>query len=202
MQAEVFHRRMSSRLKRFGYRRRIGSHAADLIVDQHLLRFRRAVSHVVNRQRIADDLLLGFGEPMYGPESAANRLIYNPNIPKYPYDPSRAKALLAEIGLKDADGNGFLEYRGKEVRFNILTNVENDIRKGIATIISDDLKRIGRDNLRCISSFRGSPRIGCSRSIVRPKDQHLRASTDVREISSRTGRWTGAKCRCGEGLSR
>src|SRR5439155_13218790 len=28
------------------------------------VRFRRAVSHTVNRQRIADDLLLGFGEPM------------------------------------------------------------------------------------------------------------------------------------------
>jgi peptide/nickel transport system substrate-binding protein len=118
-------------------------------VDRNLIalfqdvRFRRAVSHAVNRQRIVDDILLGFGVPLYGPETPANRPFYNPNIPKYPYDPARAKALLAEIGLRDDDGNGFLEFRGREVRFNILTNVENDQRAGIATIASDDLRRIG-----------------------------------------------------------
>lgn len=97
------------------------------------VRFRRALSHAVNRQRIVDDLLLGFGVPLYGPETPANRLFYNPDIPKYPYDPARARALLAEIGLRDDDGNGFLEYRGREVRFNILTNVETPRLRAAST---------------------------------------------------------------------
>ena len=32
---------------------------------------------------------------------------------------------------------------GKPISFNIITNVENDLRKGTTTIIADDLKKIG-----------------------------------------------------------
>jgi peptide/nickel transport system substrate-binding protein len=118
-------------------------------VDKNLIslfqdvRFRRAVSHAVNRQRMVENIFRGLAQPLYGPVSPANAAFYKPDIPKYDYDPDKAKALLSEIGLSDSNGNGMLEYRGKEVRFNILTNTENNLRKSMATIISDDLKKIG-----------------------------------------------------------
>jgi peptide/nickel transport system substrate-binding protein len=107
------------------------------------VRFRRAVSHAVNRKRITEDVYLGLAEPSYNTISPANTAFYNPDVPKYEYDAEKAKALLTEIGLKDSNGNGMLEYKGKEVTFNILTNTENDLRKAMATIVSDDLKKIG-----------------------------------------------------------
>ena len=54
--------------------------------------------------------------------------------------------MLQEIGLKDTNGDGILEFpNGKPVSFNIITNVENKLRVGTATIITSDLKKIGLD---------------------------------------------------------
>jgi ABC-type transport system substrate-binding protein len=83
----------------------------DLFSD---VRFRRAVSHAVNRDRIVNDIYLGLAQPSYGPLTPSNALFYNPDVPKYEYDLRKAKALLAEIGLKDGNNNGILEFNGKD----------------------------------------------------------------------------------------
>ncbi len=109
-------------------------------------RFRQAVSHAVNREKIARNVFAGLAKPGYGPETPANKLFYTPDIPKFEYDLEAAKRQLAHIGLKDSNGDGILELPdGKPVKFNIITNVENDQRVGTATIISEDLKSIGLD---------------------------------------------------------
>jgi peptide/nickel transport system substrate-binding protein len=107
------------------------------------VRFRRAIAHAMNRQRLSDQVFLGLASPLYGPETPANKQFYNPNVAKYPYDVAKAKALLAEVGLKDTNGNGTLEMDGKDIKFNILTNVENNQRKTMAAIIADDLRKVG-----------------------------------------------------------
>jgi peptide/nickel transport system substrate-binding protein len=109
------------------------------------VRFRRAVSHAVNRSRIAEDVFQGLAEPSYSPVPVSDKNFYNPNVPKYEYDLDKAKAALAEIGLKDGNGNGILEFKGKDITFNILTNTENEQRKAMATIVADDLKKVGLD---------------------------------------------------------
>lgn len=106
-------------------------------------RFRQAVAYAINRQRISDQVYLGLSSPLYGPETSANKQFYNPNIAKYPYDVAKAKTLLAEMGLKDTNGNGILEMDGQDIKFNILTNVENNQRKTMASIIGDDLRKVG-----------------------------------------------------------
>lgn len=118
-------------------------------VDKNLVtlfrdvRFRQAVSHTINRQRMVDDLLLGLAEPGWGPVTRANKVYYNPNVKKFEYDLTKAKALLAEIGLKDSDGNGMLEYNGKEVKFNIFVPQGSQTAKDMVTIISTDLRSVG-----------------------------------------------------------
>jgi peptide/nickel transport system substrate-binding protein len=107
--------------------------------------FRRAVSHAVDRQRIADDVFFGLARPIYSPVSPANTLFFDPNVPKFEYDPEKAKTLLTGLGLRDGNGNGTLEWKGEEVRFNILTNTENNVRKQMGTILTDDLKQVGLD---------------------------------------------------------
>ena len=109
-------------------------------------RFRQAVSHAIDREKIVRNVFDGLARPGYGPETPANKLFYNPDIPKFEYDLDAAKQKLAECGLKDADGDGVLELpSGKPVTFNIITNVENDLRKGTAAIVTADLKKIGLD---------------------------------------------------------
>ncbi|MFN3649969.1 MAG: ABC transporter substrate-binding protein [Armatimonadota bacterium] len=118
-------------------------------VDKNLIalfqdvRFRRAASHAVNRQRMVDEIFRGLARPLYGPVSPANSQFYFEDVPKYEYDLEKAKALLDEMGVKDTNGNGFRDYRGKEVKFNILTNNSNELRKSMATIVTYDLKQIG-----------------------------------------------------------
>jgi peptide/nickel transport system substrate-binding protein len=115
----------------------------DLLALFQDVRFRRAVSHAMNRQRMADDVFQGLAEPLYTPLTPANHAFYNPNVPKFEYDLDKARRLLAETGLQDSDGNGFLEWRGKEVKFNVYTNGENNQRKDMATIMTEDLRRVG-----------------------------------------------------------
>ena len=109
------------------------------------VRFRRAASHAINRDRITEDVFLGLAEPSFSPVPVADKNFYNPEAPKYSYDLEKAKALLAEIGLKDGNGNGILEFKGKDITFNILTNTESVQRKAMATIVADDLKKLGLD---------------------------------------------------------
>ena len=47
------------------------------------------------------------------------------------------------MGLKDSNGNGILEMDGHDIKFNILTNVENNQRKIMVAIVADDLRKIG-----------------------------------------------------------
>jgi peptide/nickel transport system substrate-binding protein len=108
-------------------------------------RFRQAVAYAINRKRIADDIFLGMASPMWSPVSPANTLFFDPGVPKYNYDLNKAKALLAQIGLRDSNGDGILEYQGHPVKFTILTNVENNQRVAILAIIANDLKQLGLD---------------------------------------------------------
>ena len=109
-------------------------------------KFRQAVSHAIDRDRIVRNVFDGLARPGYGPETPANKLFYSAKVPKFEYNLEQAKTLLKEIGLKDSNGDGILEMKnGKPVTFNIITNVENKLRVGTATIITNDLKKIGLD---------------------------------------------------------
>lgn len=106
-------------------------------------KFRQAVSYAINRDLMSINLFRGLASPAWSYVSSANKAFYNPEVPKYPYDPQKAKQLLDEIGARDLDGNGYREFEGHEIRFNIQTNVENNVRKSMGIVITKDLKNIG-----------------------------------------------------------
>jgi len=66
-------------------------------------RVRKALSLAINRTGIRDRVMDGFSEPsgQLMPEGASG---YEPMLPPDPYDPEKAKALLAEAGYKDGFG--------------------------------------------------------------------------------------------------
>lgn len=108
------------------------------------VRFRRAVSHAINREGIVKSVLQGRGAPLYEPYTRANKLFFNPDVPKFPFDPAKATALLEEMGLVDRNGDGVRETpEGKPVEITLHTNSENNLRKSFGTVISEDLGKVG-----------------------------------------------------------
>jgi peptide/nickel transport system substrate-binding protein len=105
-------------------------------------RIRQAITMAIDRKGIVEGILLGLGVVAHTPYKP-DSYWYNPNVRQFPYDPERAKQLLAEAGWKDTDNDGILEKDGKPFHFTIITNQGNEIRKNTATIVQRDLKRIG-----------------------------------------------------------
>jgi peptide/nickel transport system substrate-binding protein len=64
------------------------------------IRVRQAVSYAINREAIVDFVYQGYAEPTFQMNSPSC-YTYNPNVVGYPYNPDKARALLAEAA---ADG--------------------------------------------------------------------------------------------------
>ncbi len=108
------------------------------------LRFRQAVAHAIDKAQIIDIVNNGFGLPQDGPMSPSSGYFYNSDVVKYDYDLSKAKALLAEAGFMDRNGDGNLEdAKGEIVEFNLYTNASADDRVQMATMIRQDLAQLG-----------------------------------------------------------
>lgn len=105
-------------------------------------RVRQAIAHAVNRQEIIDGVLLGLGQVATGPYKPGT-WAYNPNVRSYPFDPAKARALLAEAGWRDSDGDGVLDRDGRSFSFEIITNQGNEIRAKCAEIIQRRLSEVG-----------------------------------------------------------
>lgn len=103
---------------------------------------RQALSYAIDRQEIIDGTLQSMGTICTGP--FPNRSwAYNAEVKPYPYDPEKARQMLAGIGWKDTNGDGYLEKGGRKFEFTILTNQGNKERELAATIIQEQLKKIG-----------------------------------------------------------
>ncbi|MEJ2071460.1 MAG: peptide-binding protein [Syntrophobacterales bacterium] len=104
-------------------------------------RVRQALTCAINRKEIINGVLMGLGVEATGPYKPGT-WYYNPNVPKFPYNPARAKKLLAEAGWHLND-QGVMAKNGRPFEFTILTNQGNDIRVRTAEIIQRRLHNIG-----------------------------------------------------------
>jgi len=114
---------------------------SDLFQDR---RVRLAMTYAINRQEIVQYVLYGLGKVATGP--FPNHLWYaNPYVKPIPYDPKKARQLLAEAGWNDADGDGILDREGKPFRFTLITNSGNDTRRDVGVLVQRQLREIGID---------------------------------------------------------
>ena len=111
------------------------------------LNFRKAVAHAIDREAISRTVYFGMGAPLYGPIPSVNKKWYDPNIPKYEFDLNAAKQILDESGYRDRNGDGVRENaHGTPLAFVLITPADNKERTATATLIADDLSKIG---IRC-----------------------------------------------------
>lgn len=102
---------------------------------------RQALAEAVNIPEMIRYILYGHGvisTGIYTPQL----WFFNPHVVPFSYNPEHAKALLDAEGWK-VGPDGIRERHGKRFSFTIITNNGNDIRKDIATLVQDNLKKIG-----------------------------------------------------------
>jgi peptide/nickel transport system substrate-binding protein len=109
---------------------------------------RQALSQLVDRDRIISRVMLGLAEKIDSPVYRFSPE-YNEKITGWGFDPAAAKRVLEEAGWIDRDGDGVREKTidGKPtpLRFEIISNAGNAIRKNVGLIAVDELRRAGID---------------------------------------------------------
>lgn len=110
---------------------------------------REAIAYAIDRQTIVNGIVLGLGQPMSGPFPVSS-WAHNTSVPPLPYDPEKAKSLLAEAGWKP-DASGKLTRDGKVFQFTLMTNQGNKVRELCTQVIQQQLARVGINvNIRII----------------------------------------------------
>ncbi len=106
-------------------------------------RIRKALGMAIDIDKILNYVLYGQGEEITGP-FVKQTDYYNHNIEPIPYDPKGALTLLESAGWKQNKA-GWLEKDGERLKFTLITNSGNDLRKAILAIAQDAWKHIGID---------------------------------------------------------
>jgi peptide/nickel transport system substrate-binding protein len=107
-------------------------------------KFRQAVSCAVDRDRLVREVYAGRAQPAYGFIASENPRWNNPDIPRYAFDPARARSLLAEIGIQDRIGDSLMkDADGVPVEIRFYSNTGNPLREKAAALIAADLAKVG-----------------------------------------------------------
>lgn len=111
---------------------------AEFLKDQ---RVRQALNYGVDVQKVLD-ALIGAGERT---GTFANKPNQAPSVQPYPFDPDKAKALLADAGFEDQDGDGFVDYPdGSPIKLTTQTMVNRYVKDlELVQAVADDLIELG-----------------------------------------------------------
>ncbi len=114
-------------------------------------RVRQAMTYAINRRNIVESIFAGYAQ-VAGPAIIRSMWASNRTIKPLPYDPDKAKALLAEAGWR-LNAEGLHEKDGKVFEFMLTTNQGNPTRKAICEYVQADLARIGVRARLAITDF-------------------------------------------------
>ena len=129
---------------------KISPRVADLKVNANVdplndIRVRQAISYAINKDDLAEHVCDGLARPARSFISPA--IAWCDESAGYSYDTDRARQMLSEAGLKDTDGDGYLDRNGKTVSIN-LTYVPSGLGFQphyitMAEALQEQLKKVG-----------------------------------------------------------
>ncbi|HRC86070.1 MAG TPA: ABC transporter substrate-binding protein, partial [Thermoanaerobaculia bacterium] len=105
---------------------------------------RRALTLAIDRESLVEAIYGRYGK-------LSNSLIisdvwaYDRSLKPWPYDPAKAREILAAEGFRDIDGDGILDRGGKPFRFELATNSGNPQRQDALILIQQQLRKVGVD---------------------------------------------------------
>ncbi|MCI0390698.1 MAG: ABC transporter substrate-binding protein [Acidobacteria bacterium] len=110
------------------------------------LRFRRALSHAIDRETIAGVTLQGLATPLYGLVSPCNRTWAADGLTQPKYDLERARELLREanFAIRGApDRPELYDAKGNRVELTLIVPTESQPRVKMATVVQEDWAKLG-----------------------------------------------------------
>ena len=106
------------------------------------VKVRQAFVTAIDRQAIIKSVEQGFGSIANSAISPALKAYYDPSLAsRYPFDPAKAKALLAEAGWTPG-ADGILTKDGKPFRFTMDVGQKGPLEP-VNALIQQDLKKVG-----------------------------------------------------------
>jgi len=105
--------------------------------------FRQAMSSLINRPRIAQQVYRGLAAPAHHFAATAN-MYFDPEIRlEYTYDPARAVELLESIGFARRDDGLMYDADGNHVEFDFFMGAESQLGIDMANIFADEASNVG-----------------------------------------------------------
>jgi peptide/nickel transport system substrate-binding protein len=104
--------------------------------------FRRAISQAINREDLARVVYRGHAQAAVGPVSPANKFWFDAKLKADAYSPDAALKALQSEGFRLENGT-LKDKVGNAVVFSIITNAGNKARERMATMMQEDLQKIG-----------------------------------------------------------
>ncbi len=126
------------------------------------LQIRKALTAALDRATLVDGIMSGYAEVEDSPAYPEFWAYFSKPAGKY--DPMYAKQLLSAQGWDSRNDEGLLVKDGEFLKLNLLTNIESNIRKELATNIKAYYRSIGIDvNLEILPWNRFMKRLNESR---------------------------------------
>jgi peptide/nickel transport system substrate-binding protein len=117
----------------------------DLNLDNPILadaRVRRALLHGIDRKAISSQLFAG-RQPVADSFVPPLDWVYTTDVPHYPYDPAKARALLAEAGWQAAGPGVRRNAVGEKLSLELATTAGNRNREMIEQVVQSQWREIG-----------------------------------------------------------
>ncbi len=105
--------------------------------------FRQAMSCLLNRQRIIEQVYRGLAEPKYDFFASANPYYDKNIVTGYRFSPERALMLLESAGFSRSADGVLHDEAGFPVEFDLTVPSANTIANDIAQIIADECSKVG-----------------------------------------------------------
>jgi len=111
--------------------------------ELHDVNVRRAIAYAVDKESLVQKNTAGSATVAWADQPPYS-WAYEPDVTKYPYDPAKAKQLLAAAGWTPG-ASGKLQKNGQPFTLQLAYNVENATRRAVAVQIQAMLQQVGID---------------------------------------------------------
>ncbi|GBD44237.1 Oligopeptide-binding protein AppA [bacterium HR40] len=143
-QAIAFEKRAGDRF-RVHYQPGLVYEHIDLMLDNPMLsdvRVRQALLYALDRETLVRQLFAGRQPVAHGPVHP-NDPMYDPEVPTYPFDPTKAAALFAEAGYRRGPDGVLVDASGRRLRLELMTTAGNRSRELVQQVLQGMWRRAG-----------------------------------------------------------